>query len=234
MPGFDLAALERRIAALEANRGASLRFGTVTGVDVSGSARVQLEDGDGMVSGALRTLQRRSLKDKEQCLPDLGEPVACLFAGQGMEAGVVLGACYSTQTPAPGQTATHDYMFYEDGTEIWYDRAAHKLIAKVKGDADIETDGRITAKAKKEIRAESEVDITLKAPTITLAGVLRVTDKDGKPGSGELLGDYVIRQGGLDVPDGDVTAGTVSARGHIHKDVQSGPSTTGTPVGGAS
>lgn len=230
---FDFAALERRVSALEANRGASLRFGTVTGVDAGdGSARVQLEDGDGMVSAPLRVLQRRSLKDKAQCLPDLGEPVACLFAGQGMEAGVVLGAHYSQQTPAPGQTATHDYAVYEDGTEVWYDRKAHKLIAKVKGDADIETDGRITATAKKEIRVESAVDITLKAPTITLAGLLRVTDKDGHPGSGELLGDYTIRQGGLEVPDGDVTAGPVSARGHIHKDVQSGPSTTGTPVGG--
>lgn len=233
MPGFDLVSLERRIAALEANRGASLRFGTVTGVDTAdGSARVQLPDGDGMVSAPLRVLQRRSLRDKAQCLPDLGEPVACLFAGQGMEAGVVLGAHYSQQTPAPGQTATHDYAVYEDGTEIWYDRAAHKLIAKVKGDADIETDGRITATAKKEIRVESAVDITLNAPTITLAGLLRVTDKDGQPGSGELLGDYIIRKGGLDVPDDDVTAGSVSVRGHIHKGVESGPSTTGTPVGG--
>lgn len=230
---FDFAALERRVSALEANRGASLRFGTVTGVDAGdGSARVQLEDGDGMVSAPLRVLQRRSLKDKAQCLPDLGEPVACLFAGQGMEAGVVLGAHYSQQTPAPGQTATHDYAVYEDGTEVWYDRKAHKLIAKVKGDADIETDGRITATAKKEIRVESAVDITLKAPTITLAGLLRVTDKDGQPGSGELLGDYVIRQGGLDVPDDDVTAGSVSVRGHIHKGVEHGPSTTDKPVGG--
>ena len=33
MSGFDYAQQERRIAALEANRGASLRFGIVTGVD---------------------------------------------------------------------------------------------------------------------------------------------------------------------------------------------------------
>lgn len=229
---FDFAALERRVAALEANRGASLRFGTVTGVDAgNGSARVQLEDGDGMVSAPLRVLQRRSLKDKAQCLPDIGEPVACLFAGQGMEAGVVLGAHYSTQTPAPDQTATHDYIVYEDGTEVWYDRKAHKLIAKVKGDAEVETEGQITARAKKEILAESEVNIMLKAPTITLAGLLRVTDKDGKPGSGELLGDYRILRGGLDVPDNDVTAGGVSVRGHTHKGVESGPDTSGTPVG---
>lgn len=139
---FDYAALERRVAALEANRGASLRFGTVTGVDEKGgSVRVQLPDGDGMVSGPLRVMQSRSLKDKPQCLPDVGEPVACLFAGQGMEAGVVLGAHYSTRTPAPGQPPLLDYMRYEDGTEIWYDREAHLLKINVMGNIEINATG---------------------------------------------------------------------------------------------
>lgn len=230
---FDYAELERRIAALESNRGASLRFGVVTAVsEADGAARVQLEDGEGMVSMPLRVLQRRSRKDKAQCFPDVGEPVACLFSGQGMEQGALLGAVYSPETPSPNQPPGVDYTRYEDGTEIWYDRKAHKLIARVKGDAEIETEGRIVAKAKKEILAESEVNITLKAPTITLAGLLRVTDKDGKAGSGDLIGHYRILEGGLDVPDDDVTAGNVSVRGHVHRDVQSGPSTTGRPVGG--
>lgn len=230
---FDYAALERRLASLEANRGASLRFGIVTEVsEADGTARVQLPDGQGMVSMPLRVMQLRTLKDKKQCFPDVGEPVACLFSGQGFEQGVVLGAVYSPKCPSPNQPSGQDYTKYEDGTEIWYDRTAHKLIAKVKGDAELETEGYITAKAQKEIRAESDVNITLKAPTITLAGLLRVTDKDGNAGSGELLGNYVIRQGGLDVPDNDVTAGSVSVRGHTHTGVESGPSTTGTPVGG--
>lgn len=230
---FDMAKLERRIKALEANRGASLRFGTVTEVsEADGTARVQLPDGQNMVSHPLRVMQPRSLKDKKQCFPDVGEPVACLFAGQGFEQGVVLGAIYSPKCASPNQQSGQDYTKYEDGTEIWYDRNAHKLIAKVKGDVEVETEGQITAKAQKEIRAESEVSITLKAPTITLAGLLRVTDKDGQAGSGELLGNYKILQGGLDVPDNDVTAGAVSVRGHTHTGVESGPSTTDTPVGG--
>lgn len=131
---FDFAALERRVSALEANRGASLRFGTVTEVNANtGAARVQLGDGDNLVSWPLRVLQRRSLKDKIQCLPDLGEPVAALFSGQGLEQGVVLGACYSTKTPAPSQPAAHDYVRYEDGTEIWYDRKKHELRLNVLG-----------------------------------------------------------------------------------------------------
>lgn len=230
---FNYAALERRLTALESNRGASLRFGTVTEVsEADGTARVQLPDGQNMVSHPLRVMQARSLKDKKQCFPDVGEPVACLFSGQGFEQGVVLGAVFSPKTPSPAQPSGVDYTIYEDGTEICYDRTAHKLIAKVKGDVEIETEGHITAKAQKEIRIESAVNITLKAPTITLAGLLRVTDKEGQPGSGYLLGHYKILQGGLDVPDNDVTAGAVSVRGHTHTGVESGPSTTGAPVGG--
>lgn len=260
---FDYASLERRITALENNRGASLRFGTVTESDQStGAARVQLEDGDGMVSYPLRVLQRRSLKDKAQCMPDLGEPVAVLFAGQGMEQGAILGACYSKQTPPPGVPGEQDYMVYEDGTELWYDRKKHKLIAKVKGDIEAEVEGNITAKVKgnaelktqghirataeQEILAESAVNITLRAPTITLAGLLRVTDKDGKPGSGELFGSYIVREGSFTVaddnlhvsngsvlvPEQDVRAGTVSLRGHDHTNVMPGAGVSGPPVGG--
>lgn len=227
---FDFAALERRVAALEANRGASLRFGTVTGVDAAnGSARVQLEDGDGMVSAPLRVLQRRSLKDKAQCLPDIGEPVACLFAGQGMEAGVVLGAHYSTQTPAPDQTATHDYTVYEDGTEVWYDRKGHKLIAKVKGDAEVETEGQITARAKKSIRLQSSQCLVLRAPDIRLEGNLSHQGYSGGKADSILNGSCKIYGGDVHVPDGDVTAGTISVRSHSHTGVESGPDNSGPP-----
>ncbi len=204
MSGFDFAALERRIAALEANRGASLRFGVVTGVNTKdGSVRVQLPDGDNMVSAPLRVLQRRSLKDKAQCLPDIGEPVACLFSGQGLESGVVLGAHYSTQTPAPGQQASTDYVVYEDGTEIWYDRKAHKLIARVRGEVSIRSLG--------ELVAESASSITLKAPHIRLEG------------------EVSVLKGSLSVPDGDVSGGGVSLGEHTHGGVESGPAESGPP-----
>lgn len=231
MAGFDFAALERRVSALEARQAASLRFGRVTGVD-GGKCRVQLRDGQGVVSQPMSTVQRRVLKDQDICMPDIGEPVACLVSGQGCEEGVVLGAYYNAREQAPGQPASHDYRRYEDGTEIFYDRARHKLIARVRGDIEVETDGHARIQARKEIQAESETEIVLRAPVITLAGLLYMTDRDGNPGRGELLGDFSIRRGGLSVPDADVTAGAVSVRGHVHKGVEAGPDTSDRPVGG--
>ena len=221
---FDIAKIERRLDRLEANRGASLRFGTITEVNAeAGSARVQLEDGQGMVSMPLRVLQERTLKDQRQMLPDLGEPVAVLFSGQGLEQGVILGAHYSTKTPPPGQPAKIDYTRYEDGTEFFYDREQHKLTAKIKGDAEVDSTGSIRLTAAREI--------ALTAPRISLAGMLRVTDKDGKPGAGELLGTYRVRQGDLFVPDGDMVASSVSLVSHVHDGVEKGPDSTGKPIG---
>lgn len=225
MSGFDYAQQERRIAALEANRGASLRFGIVTGVDpASGAARVQLPDGDGMVTMPLRVLERRTLKDKAQTLPDIGEPVACLFSGQGLEQGVILGAHYTANTPSPGQEAPLDYVRYEDGTELWYDRVQHKLIANVRGS--------VSLKAEKDISVESLTRISLKAPSIELAGNLIQTGYSGGAASSELQGSFTVRNGGITVPDNDIVAGSVSVRSHVHDNVRSGSDTSGSPVGG--
>ena len=235
MSGFDYAQQERRIASLESNRGASLRFGTVTGVDTAtGTARVQLPDGDGMVTMPLRVLERRTLKDKAQALPDIGEPVACLFSGQGLEQGVIFGAHYTAKTPSPNQEAQVDYVRYEDGTELWYDRKGHKLTAKVMGDADIETEGGITATAKKAIVTESKTGITLRAPHIRLEGNLSQQGYAGGAASSILCGNQTICNGSLSVPGGDVSAGDVSLRGHQHEGVESGPDTSGKPEGGGS
>ena len=225
MSGFDYAQIERRIASLESNRGASLRFGVVSGTDAaSGTARVQLPDGEGMVSMPLRVLQRRTLKDKAQSLPGTGEPVAVLFSGQGLEQGVVLGAHYTSGTPSPAQEAQVDFVRYEDGTELCYDRKAHKLIANVKGSVEL--------KAEKDVAAESMTRISLKAPVIELQGNLVQTGYDGGAATSDLRGSFTVRDGGIAVPDRDVTAGSVSLCGHTHTGVENGPDTSGTPVGG--
>ena len=244
---FDFAALERRLSAIEAAQAASLRFGRVVSV-AGGKARVELPDGQGVVSYEISTIQPRVLKDQDIKMPDIGEPVACLFSGQGCEQGVVLGAYYNAQETDPGVSASHDYHRYADGTEIWYDREAHKLIARVQGDCELACEGyaKVTAKgeisaesteasvnirAAKEIQAEAKNKIILRAPLIELAGFLKMTDMNGNPGQGELSGDFTVRDGGISVPDRDVSAGQVSLREHCHEN-SGGNGLGGKPQGG--
>ena len=155
--------MERRITKQESNRGSSLRYAEVTEVDKKGHARVRLLDGDEMVTLPLRTLQRRTLKDKDQRFPDVGEHVACLFAGQGFESGVILGAMYSDKITAPDEDAHYGFYRYEDGTTIYYDREKHKYIADVKGDIELTCEKSVKATVEEDVSVEAKGDVTVSA-----------------------------------------------------------------------
>ena len=176
--GDDFSRLERRIRSLEANRGSILRWGTVTGVDeAAGSARVQIDDAENIVSMPLRVLQRRTLKDQHQELPDLGEHVACVFAGQGFEQGVILGAVYSDKDPCPcpGKDPHVQYRKFEDGTELEYDRKTHRLTGTVKGWVDLTVERDVTLRVDRKVTLEAGDDVLIKSGgTITLEGAASI------------------------------------------------------------
>ena len=181
------------------------------------AAQIQLNDADELNTNSYQTLQRRVLRDQEIKLPDIGEPALVLESGQGEEQGAYLGALYSQAVPSPGQEQQVSYSKYEDGTELWYDRKAHKLTAKVKGDVSVEAKGAVSV--------SSETGIKLRAPFIELAGAVIMTDEDGNPGRALVSGNITVRDGWIKAPDNDISAGSVSLRHHTHPD-------TGEPVGG--
>lgn len=167
-----LAKLERRLAALEANKGGSVRFGEVTEVDEkTGTVRVKLPDGEGLVTMPLRVSQRRTLKDQSQELPDVGEQVICAFTGQGLEQGAVLGAVYSEPDKSPGRPSHMFYIKFEDGTEIEYDRQGHHLDAKVKGSANVEADKDINVKSATVLNLQGNDQINLATPNLNIGGL---------------------------------------------------------------
>lgn len=52
-----------------------------------------------LVSGWLPVLVPRASADMAFDLPDVGDQVLCLFLGNGLEEGFVLGSMYGAQTP---------------------------------------------------------------------------------------------------------------------------------------
>lgn len=214
----DLAQLERRVKNLENNRGASFRFGEVTSVDEkTGTVRVRLPDGEGLVSMPLRVSQRRTLKDQSQELPDVGEQVICAFTGQGFEQGAVLGAVYSRPDASPGRPAHMFYIKFEDGTEIEYDRKSNHLEAKIKGTANIEADSDVSVRSKTKLTLRSDEQIALATPNLAIGGLdggaceTIITAEIRHIGEYEHKGDYVQagdhKQTGSHNLSGDVRAG---------------------------
>ena len=157
---LNLANLEARVARLESRNYVSMRYGRVTGTK-DGEAQIQLNDADELNTNSYQTLQRRVLRDQEIKLPDIGDTALVLESGQGEEQGAYLGAPYSQAVPGPGQEQQVAYNKYEDGTELWYDRKAHTLTAKVNGNVSVE--------AREMVSVSSETGIRHRAPFIELA-----------------------------------------------------------------
>ena len=212
---FDMGSIDRRLKALEGNRGASLRFATVSTVQPEkGTVRVVLEDGDDMVSYPLQVLFPRAGKDTVQDMPDVGDRVAVLFSGAGLEAGVVLGGYYSDANAAPSKSSDLFYRRFSDGTELFYDRKTHKLSASVQGDVECTVKGKVNLTAEGTVTMESSSSISLKAPAILLSGAISSEGHGGGAGTFSMKGKVDV-EGTVD-STGDMTAEGISAAHHTH------------------
>lgn len=108
------------------------------------TVRVALGGADNLVSYWLPVLVHKTLNDQAYWMPDLDEHVVCLVDARA-EWGVVLGAIYSEPTPPPIASVDRAFLRFSDGTEIEYDRAAHRLRAVLVAEgADVEI---VTARA---------------------------------------------------------------------------------------
>lgn len=125
----------------------TLRFGIVIALDETlGRVRLRLPDLDDLVTWWLPVIMSKTHKDRHWHLPDIGEHVAALLDARG-ETGVVLGAITGERDRPAAATVHRHTVIYEDGTQIDYDRAAHRLTVQCVGDIMIESATHITLKA---------------------------------------------------------------------------------------
>jgi len=144
-----------------------VRVGVVTNVYPDrGTVRVRLTDADDQVSFELPVIFRKTMKDKEYWMPDVGEQVVCLFSAQGLEQGFVLGAIYSKNDSVPVASRDKWHIRFEDGTTIEYDKKEHKCSVDCKG----------------QIFVKSATNITIQAPSINMKG--------GSPADGCFEGNF--------------------------------------------
>ena len=169
------------------------------------SARVAFGDRSAMVSYELPVLVRGSLQNKDYWVPDPGEQVVCVFLPSGNAQGFILGSLYSGVDPPPVTDGNKRHIKFSDGTTVEYDRATHTLTLDTKGPINIITTGPV------HLTSDGPVEITA-------AGVMMNSD---------------LEVNGVVVATGDVTAGGVSLKTHIHSGVMTGSGNTGAPVGGA-
>lgn len=129
-----------------------VRVGIITAVyPEKGTVRVTISDVDDLHSYELQVVVPKTHKDKEYWMPDIGEQVVCLFSGQGLERGWVLGAVYSQVDTVPEANQDKWIKRFEDGTTIEYDRKEHHLKIIVQGNITIQATGNIIIKGARNI-----------------------------------------------------------------------------------
>lgn len=115
------------------------RSGIVTSVDEK-KATVRAKfpdlkkpDGEPLVSFDMQVVRSRAFGDREYWMPDIDEQVFCVFLGNGIERGFVLGGIYSTEDPPPVTDRNKHHIVYRDDSYWEYDRKEHKLSLRISG-----------------------------------------------------------------------------------------------------
>lgn len=180
-----------------------------------------------LVSGWLPVLVPRASGDMAYDLPDENDQVLCLFLGNGLEDGFVVGSMYGANFP-PVSSGDKWHRTFSDGTELEYDRKAHKLTARVKGDVEAEVSGNLSVKlegtgsvdANGALELSSAASIGLFTPALTMGGT-------GGGGTEASTQGNIRHRGNIVVTGGDVTVNGISFLGHVHDCPHGG--TTGVP-----
>lgn len=183
----------------------TLQYGTVAAVDEQTMrVRVRLPELVNLRTGWLQVLTRKSLRDKDYWLPDLGEHVAVLLDANG-EGGVVLGAFFSGPDAVPVASRDKWHRRFDDAAELEYDRASHTLT--VRGGIQ-----QVIVEVGATILLKAGTKVTLDVPEAECTGNLRVLGKltyqGGMAGSGG-SGVVATIQGDVDV------TGHINATGRI-------------------
>ena len=180
-----------------------------------------------LVSGWLPVLVPRASADMAFDLPDVGDQVLCLFLGNGLEEGFVLGSMYGAQTP-PVSSGDTFHRTFSDGTTLEYDRAAHKLRASVRGDVEasvtgnvevtLQGNGKVTAGGALELTSAAKIG--LNTPALSMGG-------SGGGWTEAATQGNIRHRGNITVTGGDVTVNGISFLSHVHDCPHGG--TTGAP-----
>ncbi|MGF3693622.1 phage baseplate assembly protein V [Salmonella enterica] len=146
--------------------------GTVSAIDpVNVRARVRLPDHDNLRTWWLDVMQNNTYKNKDYCIPDIGEQVKVLMTPDGVE-GVILGAVYSGKDKPVISDPDKRRTDFADGTFVEYDRknnamaiggAIKTLTITTHSDITLQTDTQVT------VIAQNSATVRTKTATIDAA-----------------------------------------------------------------
>ena len=161
--------LEERVLTLESMVLRMIRVGVVTQTfPERGTVRVRLPDQDGEVSYELPVIVRKSHRDRDYWMPDVGEHVTCIFLPYGPEQGFVVGAFYSAADPVPVAEQEVRRVEFANGTRVEHDRRTGNIRVETPGEVEVRTEG--------EVRIVSATRVVIQTPNMVIKGKTGATN----------------------------------------------------------
>ncbi|EBI4325594.1 phage baseplate assembly protein V [Salmonella enterica] len=143
--------------------------GTVSAIDpVNVRARVRLPDHDNLRTWWLDVMQNNTYKNKDYCMPDVGEQVKVLMTPDGVE-GVILGAVYSGKDMPVISDPDKRRTDFADGTFVEYDRKNNAMaIGGAIKTMTITTHSDITLQTDTQVTVIAQNSATVRTKTATI------------------------------------------------------------------
>jgi phage baseplate assembly protein V len=187
--------LEQRVRNLERRISRMIQVGTVEEVDYP-NQKVRVAVGDQRDSAWLRFTAERAGLDRTWWPPTVGEQVMVFAPNGEMAAGVIGDSLYQQDFAAPASEGTVKRTLMGDGAELLYDQVSNALTVNLPGSATVNIGGDASLQVVGNVQAA--------AAAFTFDGPLTFN------------GEVVVNQGSIAVPDGDVSAGSISLKQHTH------------------
>ncbi|EIC0887631.1 phage baseplate assembly protein V [Salmonella enterica subsp. enterica serovar Mikawasima] len=155
--------------------------GTVSAIDpVNVRARVRLPDHDNLRTWWLDVMQSNTYKNKDYCMPDVGEQVKVLMTPDGVE-GVILGAVYSGKDEPVISDPDKRRTDFADGTFVEYDRKHNAMaIGGAIKTLTITTHSDITLQTDTQVTVIAQNSATVRTNTATIDAANSATVKTKK------------------------------------------------------
>ena len=128
------------------------------------TVRVVFEDKDGMTSGEMPILTSCAAGNKFFAMPDVGDMVVCLFAGNADQTGTgwVIGSRFNDKSKPNANSQDVMRMDFNDDTFVEYNRKSHEMKIGCAGKVIIEAKDKITFKSGDDIVFDAGGEIEFK------------------------------------------------------------------------
>ncbi|MCF9034714.1 phage baseplate assembly protein V [Acinetobacter nectaris] len=199
-----------------------IRLGRIASVTTSQPFHTVTVNLGDIVTEELRLLNLRAGTDKTHDLPSVGEECVVFSPCGELALGIVVCGLNNNDHPTPSQDANIKLRVFEDGAVISYDTQNHQLQAILPAAAT----AILTAKGGLTVNGDTTINGKLTTNGDVQTNGNTTMTGNNSVGGGQSVEGESYSKGSISC-GGDVTAGTISLKGHKHNGVKGGSDISG-------